>query len=133
MFNEDNTVEQMILDTLKNNGWKYVPADELPRAYTDVLVEPLVKQALIRLNPEIAEDPSRADEVIYKLRTLILTVQPHNLVTQNELFKKMVFEENSYPFGAAWRLARRRRLLPYPPYRHRCSRSQANCFPHSTQ
>lgn len=95
MFNEDNTVEQMILDTLKNNGWKYVPADELPRAYTDVLVEPLVKQALIRLNPEIAEDPSRADEVIYKLRTLILTVQPHNLVTQNELFKKMVFEENS--------------------------------------
>jgi len=104
MFNEDNTVEQMILDTLKNNGWKYVPADELPRAYTDVLVEPLVKQALIRLNPEIAEDPSRADEVIYKLRTLILTVQPHNLVTQNELFKKMVFEENSYPFGKDGRM-----------------------------
>jgi type I restriction enzyme R subunit len=59
----------------------------------------MLRDALIRLNPEIAEIPSRADDVIYKLRTLILTVQPHNLVTQNEKFKKMLFEENSYPFG----------------------------------
>ena len=63
-FNEDNTIEQMIIFTLKNNGWKYIPAEELPRMYSDVLVEPMVKEALIRLNPEIAEDPSRADEVI---------------------------------------------------------------------
>lgn len=64
----------------------------------------MVKEALIRLNPEIAEDPSRADEVIYKLRTLVLSVQPHNLVTQNEIFKKMIFEENSYPFGKDGRM-----------------------------
>ena len=99
MFNEDNTIEQMILATLQANGWKYIPAEELPRAYSDVMVEPMVKEALIRLNSEIAAEPTRADEVIYKLRTIILTVQPHNLVTQNELFKKMVFELNSYPFG----------------------------------
>ncbi|XEC95677.1 type I restriction endonuclease subunit R [Paenibacillus tarimensis] len=104
MFNEDNTIEQMTLTTLKSNGWKYVPAEELPREYSDVMVEPMVKEALIRLNPEIAIEPSRADEVIYKLRTLILTVQPHNLVTQNELFKKMIFEENSYPFGKDGRM-----------------------------
>ncbi len=104
MFNEDNTIEQMILATLKENGWKYVPADELPRVYSDVMVEPMVKEALIRLNPEIAADPTRADEVIYKLRTIILTVQPHNLVTQNEIFKKMVFEQNSYPFGENGRM-----------------------------
>lgn len=103
-FNEDNTIEQMIISTLKNNGWKYVPAEELPRMHSDVLVEPMVKEALIRLNPEIAEDPSRADEVIYKLRTIILSVQPHNLVTQNEIFKKMIFEENSYPFGKDGRM-----------------------------
>ena len=64
-FKEDNTIEQMVIHTLKNQGWKYIPADELPRDYTDVLVAPMVKEALIRLNPEIAEDPSRADEVIY--------------------------------------------------------------------
>ena len=78
LFNEDNTIEQMIISSLKNNGWKYIPAEELPRMHSDVLVEPMVKEALIRLNPEIAEDPSRADEVIYKLRTVILSVQPHN-------------------------------------------------------
>lgn len=94
----------MILSTLQGNGWKYIPAEELPRMHSDVLVEPMVKEALIRLNPEIAEDPSRADEVIYKLRTVILSVQPHNLVTQNEVFKKMVFEENSYPFGKDGRM-----------------------------
>ena len=104
LFNEDNTIEQMVIATLKNNGWKYIPADALPRMYSDVLVEPMVKEALIRLNPEIAEEPSRADEVIYKLRTVILSVQPHNLVTQNEVFKRMIFEENSYPFGKDGRM-----------------------------
>lgn len=104
MFNEDNTIEQMVITTLNSNGWRYVSSEELPRSYSDVLVESMVKEALIRLNPEIAEEPARADEVIYKLRTLILTVQPHNLVTQNEQFKKMIFEENSYPFGKDGRM-----------------------------
>lgn len=103
-FNEDNTIEQMVVSTLSNNGWNYIPAEELPRLYSDVLVEPMVKAALIRLNPVIAEDPTRADEVIYKLRTIILSVQPHNLVTQNEVFKKLIFEENSYPFGKDGRM-----------------------------
>ena len=103
-FNEDNTIEQMMISALQENGWRYIPSEELPRMYSDVLVEPMVKEALIRLNPEIAEDPSRADEVIYKLRTVILSVQPHNLVTQNEVFKKLVFEENSYPFGKDGRM-----------------------------
>ena len=104
IFNEDNTIEQMIISSLENNGWKYIPAEELPRNYSDVMVEPMVKEALIRLNPEIAGEPSRADEVIYKLRTIILSVQAHNLVTQNELFKKMMFETNSYPFGKNGRM-----------------------------
>ena len=103
-FTEDNTIEQMLLTTLQSNGWKYLPAEELPRQYSDVMVETMVKEALIRLYPEIAAEPSRADEVIYKLRTVILSVQPHNLVTQNETFKRLVFEENSYPFGKDGRM-----------------------------
>ena len=59
----------------------------------------MVKAALIRLNPCIAEHPAHADTVIYKLRSLISTVQPHDLITQNERFKKLVFEENSFPFA----------------------------------
>ncbi|MDE6887236.1 MAG: HsdR family type I site-specific deoxyribonuclease [Eubacterium sp.] len=98
-FNEDNTVEQLFIDSLKKNGWKYIPADELPRDTADVIVESMVKDALVRLNPEIAEDPSRADEVIYKLRAMLQPFPSDNLVAQNEAFKKKLFEENSYPFG----------------------------------
>lgn len=104
IFNEDNTIEKMVIQSLVNNGWTYISPEKLPREYSDVLVEPMVKDALIRLNPEIAEEPSRADEVIYKLRSLIISVQAHNLVTQNEIFKKLIFEENSYPFGKDGRM-----------------------------
>lgn len=98
-FNEDNTTEQMLLTTLQRNGWEYIPAEELDRDESDVMVESMVRAALIRLNPEIAGDESRADEVIYKLRTLFLSTNAQNLVTQNEAFKELVFEKNSYPFG----------------------------------
>lgn len=104
MFNEDNTIEQMMLTKLQQNWWHYVPADELTRAQNEVLVESMVKAALIRLNPEIAEDPSRADQVIYKLSSLINTTKEHNLVSQNEKFKKLIFEENSFPFGKDGRM-----------------------------
>lgn len=52
----------------------------------------------------IAEEPSRADEVIYKLRSLILSTHDHDLVTRNESFKKLIFEENSFPFGKDGRM-----------------------------
>ena len=104
MFNEDNTIEKMLLMTLQKNGWKYIEAENLPRQYDEVMVEPMVKEALIRLNPVIAEDPSRADEVIYKLRALTISTEAHDLVTRNEQFKKLIFEENSFPFGENGRM-----------------------------
>ncbi len=103
MLNED-TIEQMLISVLQKNGWTYIPAENMPRQDSEVMVESMVKSALIRLNPEIAEDPNRADEVIYKLRSLILSVQPHNLIAQNEMFKKLIFEENSFPFGKDGRM-----------------------------
>ena len=103
MFCESD-LEQMLINTICKNGWTYIPAEMLPRAHSDVMVESMVRDALIRLNPEIAAKPEYADDVIYKLRTVVLSVQPHNLVTQNEQFKKMVFEENSYPFGKDGRM-----------------------------
>ena len=96
-FNEQN-VEDMVIQAIKANGWDYIPAGALPRAESDVMVECYLRDALIRLNPCITENPSHADTVIYKLRALISTVRPHDLVTQNERFKKLIFEENSFPF-----------------------------------
>lgn len=104
MFNEDNTIEKMLLKTLIDNGWKYISREHLDREQNDVIVDSLLKNALIKLNPEIQEDTDRADEVIHKLRTIILSVQPHNLIAQNEIFKKALFENNSYPFGKDGRM-----------------------------
>lgn len=99
VFNEDNTTEQMLIHTLRENGWQYIPVEELDRRDDDVMVESMVRAALIRLNPEIARDESRADEILYVLRTLISSTNTHNLVTQNEAFKELVFEKNSFPCG----------------------------------
>jgi len=98
MFNEYD-FEELVYKTLAKNGWKYIPAEELPRKHSDVLVESMVKDALIRLNPVIAEEPSRADEVLQQVRAIILSVEPHSLVTHNEQFKNLVFENNSFHFG----------------------------------
>ena len=96
-FTEQN-VEDMVINAVRANGWEYICADDLPRAESDVLVEKHLRDALIRLNPCIAANPANAATVIYKLRALISTVHPHDLVTQNERFKKLIFEENSFPF-----------------------------------
>lgn len=96
-FNEQN-VEDMVITAIQKNGWEYIPADQLPRAESDIMVESYVRDALVKFNPCIAEHPAHADTVIYKLRALISTVRPHDLVTQNERFKKLIFEENSFPF-----------------------------------
>ena len=117
MFNEENTIEQMVLDTLgggasegvvaeergryagRVEGWRFVPAEQLPRQYSDVLVEQMVREALIRLNPEISAEPDRADEVLYRLRTIPLAVQGEGLVRANELFAEWLRGEKSMPFG----------------------------------
>ncbi|MBQ7604152.1 MAG: HsdR family type I site-specific deoxyribonuclease [Clostridia bacterium] len=98
MFTEE-AIEKMIIDTLVSQGWEYIPAEHLPRNYSDVMVEPMVRDALIRLNPEIAANPSFADEVIIKLRPLFMQAKSSDLVTINEEFKSQIFDKNSFPFG----------------------------------
>ena len=109
MFNEENTVEQMVLDTLRDSvaaagdkelaGWRFVPAEDLPRQHSDVLVEPFLRDALIRLNPEIADQSDRADEVLYRLRAIPMSVQAEGLVRANELFTEWLRGEKTMPFG----------------------------------
>ena len=123
-FNEENTVEQLVLDTLSDRDnqwcvaepqtdyldshltlqilslkWRFMSAEELPRQQSDVLVESMVRDALIRLNPEIKVQPDRADEVLYRLRAIPLTVKSEGLVRANELFAQWLRGEKSMPFG----------------------------------
>ena len=64
-----------------------------------MLVEPWLREALIRLNPEIAAQPDRADEVLYKLRAIVLSVRSDGLIRANEEFTAWLRGERSMPFG----------------------------------
>lgn len=98
-FNEHNTVQNYVSDLLTENSWQFVNASDIPRRTNEVLVESYLKDALIRLNPEINNKPDRADEVIYKLRAILLSVQSDGLVRANEEFTAWLKGERSMPFG----------------------------------
>ena len=118
-FNEQNTVEHFIinqltginLNNIKGNvvkedeteydtvKWKYVQADLLQREITDVLLEKELKHSLRRLNPDVAERPDTADEVIHKLRSILITVNNVGLVRANEEFATWLRNEVTLPIG----------------------------------
>lgn len=96
-FNEENTVEQMLINAAAQRGWIYVEPKFVPRLPDEVLVVEWLLEALLRLNPIT---PEQAEQVIYKLRAAITSgSQPDGLVEVNDQFRKLLFEENSYPFG----------------------------------
>lgn len=41
MFNEDNTVEQMLIEAATQSSWQYVKSQDIPRSSDSVLVESL--------------------------------------------------------------------------------------------
>lgn len=123
-FTEYNTVEQMIVDattrlgggtgirearglggdgsqgnSLKPCHWTFVAAPDLPRQLDEVLVKSWVRDALIALNPEIAAQPERADEVIYVLQAILVSVGGDGLVRANENFMAWLRGEKTMPFG----------------------------------
>lgn len=121
-FNESNTVEAYVRDLLagpikavpastvqeplasygpnpKGIGWRYAAPAEVPRQMQEVLVEPWLRDALIRLNPEIAAQPDLADEVLYKLRAIVLSVRSDGLIRANEEMTAWMRGERSMPFG----------------------------------
>ncbi len=83
-FNEANSVRDFVRDLVKSNDVQFVPGNELPRGTDEVMLEGAVKAALIRLNPEIAADPAKADEVIYNLRAILIAARtsPHPVVAE---------------------------------------------------
>ena len=108
-FNELNSVEHFIIHKLTgvnlnagekgpmisdNRGvygefnWKYQPGELLQREMTDVFVEKELSDALCRLNPDIQAYPEYANEVIMKLRTILLSVGNLGLERANQEFAR---------------------------------------------
>ena len=97
IFNEENTIEKMLLTKAAQCGWKYVASNDIPRSTDSVLVEPWLQDALIRLNGITAD---QAAQVIYKLRSAIMSGNSQDeLIQANDRFRRLLFEENSEPFG----------------------------------
>ena len=119
-FNESNTVEAYLRDLLCGGvthhtavgpglarrtgklsglGWHYLAPSDVPRQTHEVFAEPFVREALIRLNPEIGQNPERADEVLYKLRAIVLSVRSDGIIKANEEFSAWLRGDRSMPFG----------------------------------
>lgn len=114
-FTELNSVEYYIIKKLSGvnlnqttlgepkaiygSNWIYKSAEALNRGVNEVLDEAELKKALIRLNPEIAERHELADEVIYKLRAILISVTQVGLVKANEEFFKWMTGDKTMPFG----------------------------------
>lgn len=114
-FNELNSVEHYIIHQLSGvnlnenrldetkiqygASWQFKTSSEIERGINEVLVENELKAALVRLNPEITGNPDLADEVIYKLRAVLLAVNQVGLVKANEEFFKWLTGEKTMPFG----------------------------------
>ena len=100
MFNENNTTQRQITDTLNVKlGWHEFKAIDLNRSIRDVFLLDEFNAALIRLNPEIADEPSRADEVIHRLRAILFTVQSDGLISANQKMSEWLHNDVTMPFG----------------------------------
>jgi type I restriction enzyme R subunit len=120
-FNELNSVEHYIIQKLSGKNlnaaapspsmlnedeaiygsfpWKYRSATELNRPTDQVMLEGELREALIRINPEITANPALADEVIYKLRAIFIASHQTGLVRANEEFYAWLSGEKTMPFG----------------------------------
>src|ERR1700740_3034044 len=115
-FNELNSVEYFIVQQLtgvnlnsqivgepiisySGLNWEYKAPEVLKREITEVFIESELRDKLIALNPAIAASPDKADEVIHKLRAILISVGNMGLVRANEEFAKWLKGEMSMPFG----------------------------------
>jgi type I restriction enzyme R subunit len=79
--------------------WQFQSPEQLGRGVNEVLVESVLVKALIRINPEIEANPNLADEVIHKLRAILISVNQVGLVKANEEFFAWMTGEKTMPFG----------------------------------
>lgn len=120
-FNELNSVEHYIIQKLSGVNlnaanptssvvkegatpygsfpWQYRSGEALNRPTDQVLLEGELRDALIRINPEITANPALADEVIYKLRAIFIAAHQTGLVRANEEFYAWISGDKTMPFG----------------------------------
>ncbi len=77
-------MQKAMVEQLRGLGWSYVSGKDLPRAIDGMFVELHLTEALTTLNPEIAVEPQRVDEVLPRVRAAALASVNDGLVEANE-------------------------------------------------
>jgi type I restriction enzyme R subunit len=83
---KERSVQDGLAEKIAGLGWAGSPDVNLGRAEESVFIVSDLEAALVRLNPEIAENPDRASEVLARLRAVLLGVRNDGLVSSNEEF-----------------------------------------------
>ena len=124
-FNEMNTIENALRDQLvgkpvtvqtgmvaeetaeyiasnRDLKWKYVHGENLVlygKQPQDVFVDTWLKETLCRLNKPLAANPDLADEVIHRMRGVLLEAGYSGLIRANEIFQDWLLGRVSMPLG----------------------------------
>jgi len=83
---DEKMVQMGLAKHLSGLGWMWAEDETLGRPFESVFLSDDLVNELVRLNPEIAKVPARADEVLSKLRAVLLGVRNDGLVASNEEF-----------------------------------------------
>ena len=82
----ERTIQDGIVKRLAGLGWEFTTDAELGRPIDGVFRAEELEAALVRLNPLIAQQLERAQEVLARLRAVLLWVPNDGLVAANEEF-----------------------------------------------
>jgi type I restriction enzyme R subunit len=95
-WTEASTIQKSLIEWADEAGWEHVTGNDLPRGEHDVVIEEWAREALLRLNPELVEDPESADLVVHEINQAILDAN-NGLVGANELLIVMLRGDHSFP------------------------------------
>lgn len=90
MFNEEQ-LELMTIDLLKDLGYEYEPGESIGRDYTSVILDYNLITSLIKINRNLSE------EVINEAVRIIKNLDQNNLVKNNKVFSKYLHTGVSVP------------------------------------
>ena len=83
---DEKMVQMGLADQISKLGWNYSEDESLLRPLDSVFLADDVIKAISVLNPEISELTSRAEEILAKLRAVLLGARNDGLVASNEEF-----------------------------------------------
>lgn len=100
-FGEINSVQQPLIRALVAAGWRHIPGRQLGRDNESPIIERELVAAIDRLNPLVAEAPSRVDELLPQLRGATIASSEQGIVEANRAFMGWLRGEHTHRFEGA--------------------------------